>query len=275
MSLSAQVPVRAFLIAGISAALVAAAVAQGTRPDVHFVPTPPEVVDRMLRMAEVGPNDFVIDLGSGDGRIPIAAVKDHKAKRALGVDIDPQRIKEANANAKAAGVTDKVTFRQENLFETDIREATVITMYLLSSLNLRLRPRLLEQLRPGTRLASHAFDMGDWKPDAQDVVGGRQVFFWVVPAKVEGRWQLSAGERKIELALKQSFQEVTGTATMNGREVPLRDVRLRGDQLQFVLQTGEGQLNLRGKVDGEQIQLRAAPGDGPPEWRGRRTARPT
>ncbi len=129
----------------------------------HFVPTPEAVVAEMLKVAKVGKNDVLYDLGSGDGRIPITAAKKY-GTRGVGVDIDPERIQEANANAKAAGVTDKVKFIQGNLFEIDLSKATVVTLYLLNSLNLKLRPKLLSELKPGTRIVSHSFDMGDWKP---------------------------------------------------------------------------------------------------------------
>jgi SAM-dependent methyltransferase len=148
-------------------------------PDVIYVPTPPEVVDAMLDLARVGKGDVVYDLGCGDGRIVVAAAK-RGAKRAVGVDIDPARIQEANANVRSAGVQDRVKIVDGDLFEMDLGDATVVTLYLLPSLNLRLRPKLL-QLRPGTRIVSNSFDMGDWKPDATKVVEGRTVYFWTVP----------------------------------------------------------------------------------------------
>ncbi|MGK6319887.1 SAM-dependent methyltransferase [Sphingomonas sp. DT-204] len=151
-------------------------------PDVVFVPTPPEVVDAMLTMAGVRDGDVLYDLGSGDGRIPIAAARKFNVK-AVGIDIDPQRIAEANANAKAAGVTDEVSFRQADLFTTDFSEATVVTLYLLDSLNEKLRPRLLAELKPGTRIVSHAFRMGDWEPEKTQEVDGRTIYFWTVPAR--------------------------------------------------------------------------------------------
>jgi hypothetical protein len=131
-------------------------------PDVPYVPTPQAVVDRMLQIANVNSNDVVYDLGSGDGRIPITAVRQFRAKRAVGVDINPERVREANQNAQQANLTDRVEFRQQDLFETDLRNASVVTLYLLPDVNLRLRPKLLSELRPGTRIVSHAFDMGDW-----------------------------------------------------------------------------------------------------------------
>jgi tRNA G37 N-methylase Trm5 len=158
-------------------------------PDVVFVPTPEEVVERMLQVAKVNSNDVLYDLGSGDGRIPITAVKKYGVKRAVGIDIDPQRIKEANENAKKAGVTDKVEFRQQDLFESDFSEATVVTLYLLPELNVKLRSQLFKQLKPGTRIVSHAFDMGDWKPEQTLDVNGRTVYFWTIPEKVPANLQ--------------------------------------------------------------------------------------
>jgi ribosomal protein L11 methylase PrmA len=159
--------------------------AQGTlrAPDVVFVPTPPAVVAAMLKVAKVGPGDVVYDLGSGDGRIPIAAVKDFGAARAIGIDINPERIKEANANLQKAGVGDRVRFLNEDLFETNISDATVVTLYLLPSLNVKLQPKLMKELKPGTRIVSHAFDMGDWKPEQTLTVDERTVYFWTIPKR--------------------------------------------------------------------------------------------
>lgn len=151
-------------------------------PDVIYVPTPPEVVDAMLEMAEVRDGDVLYDLGSGDGRIPIAAARKFKV-RAVGIDIDPERIKEAKANAKVAGVTGEVSFRQADLFTSDFSDASVITLYLLDSLNQKLRPKLLAELKPGTRIVSHSFGMGDWKPEKEATVDGRVIYLWRVPAR--------------------------------------------------------------------------------------------
>lgn len=149
-------------------------------PDVIYVPTPPDVVEAMLKVAKVGPGDIVYDLGSGDGRIPITAVKTFGAARATGIDIDPQRIKEAEENRKQSGVGDRVRFLNQDLFQTDISEATVVTLYLLPSLNVKLLPKLKAELKPGTRIVSHAFDMGDWTPEQTLEVGGRRVYFWTI-----------------------------------------------------------------------------------------------
>lgn len=178
-------PALALLIAAL--APTAPAGAQGARaaaaprtPDVIFVPTPQPVVDAMLAMAKVKAGDILYDLGSGDGRIPVTAAKKFGI-RAVGIDIDPERIAEANANAQQAGVTDRVTFRNEDLFQTDFGEATVVTLYLLPSLNEKLMPKLLSELKPGTRIVSHAFKMGKWEPQAQQEVDGSTIYFWTVP----------------------------------------------------------------------------------------------
>lgn len=155
--------------------------------DVPFVPTLPEIVDEMLRLANVGRNDVVYDLGCGDGRLIIAAVKKFGAKRGVGVDIDPLRIKESNENAQAAGVANRVKFVEQDLFKTNIKEATVVTLYLLPEINLRLRPKLLAELKPGTRVVSNSFDMGDWKYEKIAFVGEQPIYFWTIPAKAVGR----------------------------------------------------------------------------------------
>ena len=177
------------LCTALVAALAAPAAAQNTAtqpqlrtPDVIFVPTPQEVVDAMLEVAKVTKTDVVYDLGSGDGRIPVTAAKKYGA-RAVGIDIDPQRIKEANANAQTAGVTDKVKFLNADLFTTDISDASVVTLYLLPSLNVKLMPKLKAELKPGTRIVSHAFDMGDWKPEQTLNVNGRTVYYWTIPKR--------------------------------------------------------------------------------------------
>ena len=150
--------------------------------DVPYVPTPNEIVERMLRLADVGPGDRLIDLGSGDGRIPIAAAK-RFGIQALGVDIDPTLVDRARANAKAAGVDDKVTFEVKDLFETPIGEATVLMLYLLPDVNLLLRPRVLSELKPGSRVVSHQFDMGDWQPTKAETIGRHKLFLWIIPER--------------------------------------------------------------------------------------------
>jgi len=154
-------------------------------PDVIYVPTPYEVVDEMLRLAGVKKGDVLYDLGSGDGRIPVTAAKKFGV-RAVGIDIDPQRIEEAKENARKNGVTGLVQFRQEDLFRANFREATVVTLYLLPDLNVKLRPKLLAELKPGSRIVSHQFDMGTWKPERKVELNGRTIYLWTVPKK-EGR----------------------------------------------------------------------------------------
>lgn len=149
-------------------------------PDVVYVPTPVPVVNEMLRLANVKSNDVVYDLGSGDGRIVIAAAQERGAS-GVGIDLSPDRIREANQNAQTAGVSNRVQFRQQDLFQTDFSKATVVMLYLLPELNVKLRPKLLRELKPGTRIVSHAFDMGDWKPQQVVKVAGRTVYYWVVP----------------------------------------------------------------------------------------------
>ena len=156
--------------------------APSRRPDVIYVPTPEEVVEAMLQVANVTKNDIVYDLGSGDGRIPVTAAKKYGA-RGVGIDIDPQRIKEANENVARNNVGDKVKIINADLFATDISEATVVTLYLLPSLNVKLMPKLMKELKPGTRIVSHAFDMGDWKPEKELDVNGRKVYFWTIPKR--------------------------------------------------------------------------------------------
>ena len=163
-------------------AQAAAQEAPTRRPDVIFVPTPEEVVEAMLQVANVTKNDIVYDLGSGDGRIPVTAAKKYGA-RAVGIDIDPQRIKEANENVAKNNVGNLVKIMNADLFTTDISEATVVTLYLLPSLNEKLKPKLMKELKPGTRIVSHAFDMGDWKPEKELDVNGRKVYFWTIPKK--------------------------------------------------------------------------------------------
>ena len=211
--------------------------------DVPYVPTPPVVVEEMLRLAEVTAEDFVIDLGSGDGRVVIAAVSKFGA-RGIGVDLDPDRILESDYNASVAGVSDRVAFHRADLFKFEIHRASVITMYLLPSVNIRLRPRLLAELQPGTRIVSHDFDMEDWKPDAKSTVR-KNVFLWIVPARVEGIWRLAQGE----LILQQSYQKVTGVLRADGVSRPIVDGRLRGDEIAFSV---EGK-SYAGRVTGESM----------------------
>jgi SAM-dependent methyltransferase len=266
--------VRSAVLCG--ALLATACSARG--PDVIYLPSAADVVTRMLAVARVGPDDVVYDLGCGDGRIVIAAARDHGA-RGVCVDIDPSRIAESRRNADTAGVADRIEFRQADMFETDIGTATVVALYLSPSLNVRLRPKLLREVPPGARIVSHNFDMGDWDPDTVVRVTWpagttSAVQAWVLPADVAGTWELTvpgaAGERLIRVRFAQHFQEVTGTASTGGRTLALHDARLVGDSLQFQLTESSGNgdrvLRLVGRVSGGEIagtvQAHAAPRDG-------------
>ncbi|NTV82225.1 MAG: class I SAM-dependent methyltransferase [Candidatus Aminicenantes bacterium] len=233
--------------------------------DVPFVPTPPEVVDEMLKLVNLKTGDILYDLGCGDGRIVIAAAKRFGVK-ALGIDIDPVRIKESTDNAAAAGLEGKVRFIQQDLFEADFKDATVVTMYLLTSVNLRLRPKLLAELKPGTRLVSHSFDMGEWKADKTSLIETsygdvRDVHFWIVPANVSGRWEweLPDGAKKRRYAIQavQEFQSVSASGTEGTWLVAVNDVVLAGDKIKFRLDAEtDGKMasfDYEGTVQGDTI----------------------
>jgi precorrin-6B methylase 2 len=242
----------ALLLAGI-----AAGAASAQRYDVPYVPTPQVVVEEMLRVAQVKPDDFVIDLGCGDGRIPITAAS-HFGARALGIDIDPGRIAESRVNAKSAGVTQKVEFVNGNLFDLDLSRATVVTMYLLPDINMKLRPKLLQSLRPGTRVVSHAFAMGDWKPDRLVMVE-RNIFFWTVPAQVAGRWRLEAdlpgvGLRSYELEIRQKHQQIEPFARSDVRSHAVWEPRLNGRAISFIVVDGDLAHRYEGEVSGKTIE---------------------
>jgi SAM-dependent methyltransferase len=199
--------------------------------DVIWVPSPDDIVDRMLTMAQVTSNDLVIDLGSGDGKIAIAAAKKFGA-RAMGIEYNPDMVKLSQANAQAAGVAGKATFRNADIFATDFSQATVITMYLLPGLNMKLRPQLLA-MRPGTRISSHSFSMEDWEADEISSVDGRRAYHWIVPANVQGTWALDAAGLKTDMALEQTFQRIHGTVLLGPIHAGLREPKLRGSVISF------------------------------------------
>jgi SAM-dependent methyltransferase len=246
-------------------------------PDVHFDPTPDDVVEAMLKMAGVTGEDVVYDLGCGDGRFVITAARKFGA-RGVGVDIDPVRIDESNQNARKAGVTDRVQFIEGDLFKTDIRGATVITLYLLNELNQQLRPRLLRDLKPGTRIVSHTFDMGDWEPDEIGKVRNRMFYYWVVPAQVAGAWRLNLASSRTawldQLTLDQEFQEIRGKASVDGWQLRIREPRLRGHQLSFrVRYNFEGQdvaMQFKGRVNDDTmtgtVEIQGGPATGTHPW---------
>ena len=205
--------------------------------DVIWVPTPDDVVDRMLTMAQTGPNDIHFDLGAGDGKIAIAAAKKFGA-RATGIEYNPDMVKHATGNAQAAGVAGigpgKAIIRHGDIFATDFSSATVITLYLLPALNMKLRPQILS-MRPGTRVVSHSFTMEDWEADEISSTDGRRAYFWVVPANVMGSWTLSTGNERLELSLEQTFQKISGTLSFGAVHAGLREPRLRGTNIAFAI----------------------------------------
>jgi ubiquinone/menaquinone biosynthesis C-methylase UbiE len=233
--------------------------------DVPYVPTPYEVVNEMLKMADVGKNDILYDLGCGDGRIVITAAKESGC-RGFGIDIDPQRIEESKNNALEAGVSDKVKFLQQDLFEADFSKATVVTLYLLQTVNLELRPKILRVLKPGTRVVSHDFSMKDWKADKSTEVKmerrSHSVYFWIVPANVSGTWNWTSSttseKDKYSLELNQRFQKIDGTLFINGSTLSITNGEIKGDELSFrVGRTLDGQtarMLFKGKVKGNSIQ---------------------
>jgi precorrin-6B methylase 2 len=271
-------------LAVLALALPGAAAAQESSapartPDVHFVPTDTTKVREMLSAANVNAGDLVYDLGCGDGRFVITAVKKYKARQGVCVDIDPARIKESRSNADTAGVIGKIQFVEGDLFEQDLSKATVITLYLLPSLNQRLRPKLFKELRPGTRVVSNAFDMGDWKADRAMTIktnSGMQsyAYLWIMPADVSGQWRLTtqgSGAKEYTLDVKQKYQEVSGTATAGGKATPLTGFSVRGDSVFFTLGEGADRAELTGKVDGEKASGRAKGKAGSFAWSAVRT----
>ena len=215
--------------------------------DVVWVPTPQALVDKMLEMAKVTPKDYVIDLGSGDGRTVITAAK--RGSKALGIEYNPDMVELSKRAAAKEGVSDKATFMKADLFESDFSQAQVITMFLLPSINLKLRPKILN-LKPGTRIVSNSFDMEDWKPDQTENVEGCSnwctAHLWIVPAKVEGNWKLAQGE----LTLKQTFQMISGTLK-NGAASSQITGKLSGDQISFTA----GAAQYTGRVSGNSMEV--------------------
>jgi hypothetical protein len=248
------------LLAAVALALPAAAQAKEYEPqvgqagkDVIWVPTPDEVVDRMLRMAQVTANDYVVDLGAGDGKIAIAAAKKFGA-RSLGIEFNPEMAKHAQRNIEKAGLTGKARVVQGDIFASDFTQATVVTMYLLPGLNMKLRPQILA-MRPGTRVVSHSFNMEDWEADEISSLDGRRAYLWVVPANVGGSWTLEAAGERTELALEQRFQKLEGTVTLGPVQAGLREPRLRGFQIGFAYVDNNGvRRDFTGRVSGGRME---------------------
>ena len=241
---------KSLLMAACTAALIAApALAAEYQPqpyqegkDVIWLPTPNELVEKMLDLGQVTAKDVVIDLGSGDGRTVIAAAK--RGARALGIEYNPDMVEFATRAAQKAGVAERARFIKADLFETDFGEATVITMYLLTSLNAKLRPKILD-LKAGTRVVSHAFDMGDWTPERSVTVEGRTAYLWIVPAKIAGTWHSAQGE----FTFRQNFQTFEGTLKYGTSTVQVTNGRILGDRLSF----NAGNSEYSGRVSGNRI----------------------
>jgi hypothetical protein len=230
--------------------------------DVVWVPSPQALVDKMLDMAKVTPADFLMDLGSGDGRTVITAAK--RGVRSMGVEYNPDMVALSRRNAATAGVGDKASFVEADIFQTDISKATVITLFLLTDLNLKLRPRILT-LKPGTRVVSNTFRMGEWEPDQAFELGCDTyctAYLWIVPARVEGKWQLAKGE----LTLKQEFQKVTGTLKTGSNSVQISGGRLRGDEISFAA----GGAEYQGRVTDKTMEGAVKSGGNTGAWSARR-----
>ena len=255
-------------------ALAAAASAQSEKPkdfqpqvgqagkDVIWVPTPDDLVERMLRMAQTSPNDFVVDLGSGDGRTVIAAAKKFGA-RSMGIEYNPDMVDLSNRNAAREGVAGKVKFIRGDIFETPFSEATVVTMYLLPGLNVKLRPRILD-MKPGTRVVSHQFNMEDWQPDETTTLDGRRAYFWLVPAKVQGSWRVQSGADAWDLTLEQKYQMLEGSVKFGSINAGLRETRLAGDKISFAFVDAAGvKREFTGRVSGNTMEGTVKPDSGP------------
>ena len=235
--------------------------------DVVWVPTPQVMADKMLDMAKVTPKDYVIDLGSGDGRTVITAAK--RGARALGIEYNPDMVELSKRNAANEGVSDKANFVKADLFESDFSQATVITMFLLPEINLKLRPRILD-LKPGTRIVSNSFTMGEWTADETATLSGGctswcTALFWIVPAKAEGTWQLRQGD----LTLKQDFQLISGTLRSGSNTMPITNGRLRGDQISF----SAGGAQYTGRVNGNAIEGTVKSGGSNSKWNATRAGK--
>jgi len=256
------------LLAGaLAVAAFAAGAADIPKTGGPYVPTPQIVVDQMLRMANVGAGDFVVDLGSGDGIIVLSAAQQFKAS-GMGVDIDPELVKLSNASAQKLGVADRVRFVQLDVFKADLSKATVLTLYLLPEMMMNLRSKVFSELRPGTRVVSHDYHFGDWLPDNQLTFGVPEkekvtglpeatVYLWIVPAKAAGTWQLKVDGREaseITLMLKQTFQNVQGSITVAGRPVRPQFLSLRGADLSFALPEDKGLARYSGRVNGDAME---------------------
>jgi SAM-dependent methyltransferase len=234
-------------------------IARGASLDVPYAATPYEIADEMVRLADVKSDDVVYDLGCGDGRLVIAAVR-KAGCRGVGIDIDPERIKESRQNAIIAGLQDRVRFVEQNFFESDVREATVMLIYLFPDVNIKLRAKFLNEMKPGSRLVSHAFDMGDWKPDNMASIRTQRVYLWVIPANATGTWKWNSpggGKVPVVLEMEQKYQQIRGAIIQGSRKTKLTDAKLTGDRIAFTLEDSMGGRNVTrafsGVINGNSI----------------------
>ena len=255
---------RLLALAAVAALLSNTAAAQTAKPyepqvgqqgkDVIWVPTPDDIVERMLRMAQVTPNDYVMDLGAGDGKIAIMAARKFGAK-SLGIEYNPEFAKFAQENVVKAGVADKARVQQGDIFATDFKSATVLTMYLLPALNLKLRPTILT-MKPGTRIVSHSFTMEDWEADEISSLDGRRCYFWIVPANVQGTWKLAfPGGEAPEITIDQKFQKIEGHVNLGALQGGLREAKLSGANITFTFVDGSSvRRTFTGRVNGTTME---------------------
>lgn len=239
-------------------------------PDVHFSPAPTRVIEEMLRIARVGPDDVVFDLGCGDGRILTAAAQKFGA-RGVGIDMDARLLAECLGSARALGVENLLEFREQDFFETDLQPASVLALYLLDTLNIRLRPRILAQCRPGTRVVTYSFEMGEWEPDEYTPIAANGVMMWIVPANVSGTWTSSGGGIG-EMTIQQKFQNVSGSAVVDGEITPIHNGKVSGSEITFAVKpAGEGApLEIRAHLHDDVLQGVVVKGGVPESWSAKR-----
>jgi SAM-dependent methyltransferase len=267
---------RAAALLGALLALPAIAAQPALEVPTPYLPSTTVAVEELLRLADVKPGDLVVDLGSGDGRIPITAAR-YFGARGYGVDIDGKLVAESNENARQAGVADRVRFEQKDVFDTDVSNASVVTLYLLSGLVNRLQPKLLKEMKPGARIIAHDYPFEGWAAD-RTVNISKTYYLYIVPAQAAGRWRLAAqlpeGERTFDLDIKQDRQKVSGGARVQGGFLPLFDAQLTGDRLRFVLVDEQRALHFEGRVNGSLLEGNVRMGIGNAEvtrpWRATR-----
>lgn len=240
----------------LTTAIVLPVQAQELELDVPYVSTPYIVVDHMLEMADVGPGDYVIDLGSGDGRIVTAAVM--RGANGHGVDLDPERVAEASANANKEGLRRRVLFLEQDVFDTDVSRATVVTMYLLPSINVKLQNKLIDSMEAGSRIVSHNFDIGEWQPDDWKSIKVRDrnhiIYFWIVPARVEGRWVSDIEGTTVSMEIQQKFQKLTiELDTGDDTFWTIDDATLKGDRIAFTANARNRRYIFNGRVDQDKV----------------------